>query len=378
MRITVVMGPFLPVPPLRGGAVEKMCFALGRDWADRGHRVTLVSRRFPGLPDAEEQGGLSHRRVASGDAPAGRLAFRLAEALYCRRVLRVLPPAEILLINSVILPLLVRSTRFGVPIHYAGRMPKGQYRLYPRLGLVAAMSRAVAAAVEREAPQFVGRTATVGGPLTEAFAPLAPEALDERPARLLYVGRLHPEKGVHLLIEAFVRLADATGTWRLVLVGPHEVAAGGGGEAYLQRLRALAAPLGERVEFVGPLYDEPALRAQYRRASLFCYPSLAETGEALGMAPVEAMAMGAVPIVSALDCFSDFLEPGLDGFRFDHRAADPVASLAETLRPLLAGARDLAPLRVRALAAAARYSLPAVSGRFLDLFERVAAPQRFS
>src|SRR5690606_11158941 len=127
---------------------------------------------------------------------------------------------------------------------------------------------------------------------------------------LLYVSRLHPEKGVHLLVEAFVRLGEAAAGWRLALVGPHETAAGGGGEAYLERLRALAWPAAARIDFIGPIYDEAQLREQYRSASLFCYPSLAESGEALGMAPLEAMAMGAVPLLSALYCFADFLEPG--------------------------------------------------------------------
>lgn len=373
LRITVVQGPFLPVPPLRGGAVEKMCFALACDWAARGHQVLQVSRRFPGLPDAEEREGVRHLRVASRDAPAGALGFRAAEALYCLRVLRRLPPADILLINSAILPLLVRGPRFGVPIHYTGRFPKGQYRVHPAQGWVAAVSHAVAEAVVREAPRVAGRVAVVGGSLTEAFVPLGPASLEPRAPRLLYAGRLHPEKGVHLLIEAFARLGPAAAGWRLVLVGPHESAAGGGGESYLQRLRTLASPLGERVEFVGPLYDEPALRAQYRAASLFCYPSLAETGEALGMAPIEAMAMGAVPIVSGLACFADFLEPDVSGFRFDHRAPDPAGALAEVLGPLTSGAVDLEPLRRGALEAAGGFVLPAVSARFLALFERALA-----
>ncbi len=374
MRITIVQGPFLPVPALRGGAIEKICAALAADWAARGHEVTLVSRRFPGLPDAEERDGVRHRRVASRDAPAGRLAFRWAEALYCRRALAVLPPADVVMVNSVILPLLLRSTRHGVPVHYAGRYPKGQYRLYPAIGWVAAMSQAVAAAVEREAPQFAGRTAVTAGPLTAAFAPLDPAALGgERQRELLYVGRLHPEKGVHLLVEAFARLGERAAGWRLALVGPHDSAAGGGGEAYLARLRRLAAPLGERVAFVGPLYDEAELRARYLGASLFCYPSLAESGEALGMAPLEAMAMGGVPVVSSLDCFADFLEPGATGFRFDHRAADPVAALAETLAPLTTGAVELAPLRRAAVERAGFYALSPCSERFLTLFERAVA-----
>ncbi|MEX2628345.1 MAG: glycosyltransferase family 4 protein [Tistlia sp.] len=373
MRITIIQGPFLPVPALRGGAVEKACFALGQEWARRGHAVTHVSRRFPGLPDSEEIAGVQHLRVASRDAPSGALAFRLAEARYGLRALRVLPPADVLLMNSVVLPLLVRDRRRGLPVYRVGRPPKGQFRLYPRLGWPVAVSRAVAAAIEREAPAFAGRVAAIGGPVTPAFHPLAADELGERPPRLLYVGRLHPEKGLHLLIEAFARLAESAPQWQLAIVGPHEVAAGGGGTAYLERLRRLAAPLGARVEFVGPLYDEAQLRARYREASLFCYPSLAERGEGLSVAPMEAMAMGTVPLLSGLDCFDDYLEPGVSGFRFDHRAADPVAALAAALAPLLGGAVDLAPLRRRVLEVAAGFTVEACAERYLAVFERALA-----
>lgn len=52
MRITVVQGPFLPVPPLRGGAIEKVMSGLGETWARQGHAVTHISRRHPGGPGA--------------------------------------------------------------------------------------------------------------------------------------------------------------------------------------------------------------------------------------------------------------------------------------------------------------------------------------
>jgi hypothetical protein len=40
MRITIVQGAFLPVPPVLGGAVEKIWFALGKEFASRGHGDT--------------------------------------------------------------------------------------------------------------------------------------------------------------------------------------------------------------------------------------------------------------------------------------------------------------------------------------------------
>ena len=87
----------------------------------------------------------------------------------------------------------------------------------------------------------------------------------------------------------------------------------------------------------------------YRRIDIFCYPSLAEHGETFGVAVAEAMASGAVPVVSNLECFTDFVRHEQNGLVFDHRADDAAARLASSLARLI---RDV-ELRQR-LARAAR------------------------
>jgi len=50
---------FLPVPPVMGGAVEKVWFALGQEFARRGHEVVLVSRALSGAGRSENECWLS-------------------------------------------------------------------------------------------------------------------------------------------------------------------------------------------------------------------------------------------------------------------------------------------------------------------------------
>src|SRR5207253_4549263 len=123
--------------------------------------------------------------------------------------------------------------------------------------------------------------------------------------------------------------------WNLRIIGPHEISQGGDGAEYLTRLRELANPLGPRCAFVGPVFEEAALLREYQAASIFVYPSLAETGEALGLAPLEAMAAGCAVIVSSLGCFDDFIDDGTTGLKFDHRCDDPAAGLAAQLARLI-------------------------------------------
>lgn len=371
MRISIVQGPFLPVPPLLGGAVEKIMAALAPAWAARGHEVFHVSRRFPGLPDREVAQGVQHVRVASRDAPAGRAAFRLAELAYCLRARRVLPAADILLSNAVLLPLLVRSQRFGQLCIRLGRMPKGQLRFYRHAAWLQALSRAQAEAMRREDPVLADRIAVIGSPLPAGFEPLSAQALGApRETTFLFVGRLHPEKGVDLLIRAFLA-ADLPERWRLVLIGPHEIAAGGAGPAYLDSLRRLAAGAGTRIEIRGPLFDQRRLVEALRAASLFVYPSLAARGETFGLSVLEAMSQGCVPLVSALPVFRDLVVPGENGFVFDHAGPAAERSLAEALRTGMADLERLTGLRRAAVAASRSHTVDSVAERYLDEFARL-------
>jgi len=63
MKITIVLGAFFSVPPLMGGAVEKVWFTLAQEFARLGHEVTQISRSQPDLPAAEEIEKVQHLRI---------------------------------------------------------------------------------------------------------------------------------------------------------------------------------------------------------------------------------------------------------------------------------------------------------------------------
>lgn len=107
----------------------------------------------------------------------------------------------------------------------------------------------------------------------------------------LFLSRLHPKKGLPLLLEAWAKV-DAAG-WGLRIVGPDE----GGHEAELKRL---CASLGlstsaeaPDVIFSGPLTGNAKERA-YQDADLFILPTHSEN---FGIAVAEALAHG-VPVIT--------------------------------------------------------------------------------
>ena len=375
MKITITQGAFLPVPPLLGGAVEKAWFALGQAFAARGHEVTHISRAFGELPRSEVIGDVRHVRV-SGFAATGNSAARNGcDLLYGLRVLRRLPPADVLVTNSFWLPALSRRRSRGIVYAHVARFPKGQMRLYRR-AILQTVSAPIRDAIVAECPAAAGRVRVIPYPIAPQYLWGGDGALPEGGDVLLYAGRVHPEKGVRVLIDAFARLPEALrARWKLKIVGPWKVEQGGGGEKYFEELRRAAACAGvpERVEFAGAIFDERELVAQYRAASVFVYPSLAERGETFGLAALEAMASGCAPVVSSLACFRDFIAPDVNGAVFNHRAGDAAGELARVLGALLADGARVEALRRAALETAREYSLEKIADEFLEDFAALVA-----
>ena len=116
----------------------------------------------------------------------------------------------------------------------------------------------------------------------------------------LYLGRLVPEKNLHLLIEAH---AKANASWPLVIVGGHTHA-----EAYYAQLKELAH---EHVHFLGPRYDEEKA-SLLGHAGSFCLPSEIE---GFPVALLEAMA-------AARPCLVSDLPPHREIFESPHQGGE--------------------------------------------------------
>lgn len=105
--------------------------------------------------------------------------------------------------------------------------------------------------------------------------------------RMLFLGRLHPIKGIEMLLKAWQELQDRYPQGELVI-------AGGGEKSYVQSLHEQAGKLGlARVSFPGPVFGAEKER-QYRTSNLFVLPTKTEN---FGMAVAEALARG-LPVVT--------------------------------------------------------------------------------
>jgi glycosyltransferase involved in cell wall biosynthesis len=201
--------------------------------------------------------------------------------------------------------------------------------LSTRVACVSAAARAAAVAQGGDPSRLV---VVPNGIDLSRFRPLPPA--DPARPRVVFLGRLEPQKGPDLLLEALDRLGDLPGL-AADLYGEGRLRA-----ALERRARTLPVP----VRLPGWTADVQAALAP---AAVVVVPS---RWEGFGLSAVEALASGRPVVASAVDALPEVV--GSTGVLV--RPEDP-AALAAALRRLLSD-----PARLRALAAAG----PARAARF--------------
>jgi glycosyltransferase involved in cell wall biosynthesis len=177
--------------------------------------------------------------------------------------------------------------------------------------------------------------------------------------RAVFVGRLAPEKGLDVLIDAWPRVRAEHPDACLSLIGE-------GPDRPALEARIARAGLAGAVELPGALAE---VIERLRAADLFVLPS---REEGMSIALLEAMALGVPAVATAIPGNLPLLADGAHG-----RLAPPddPAALA---RAILAQWADPAAALAMAVAArrrvVERYSIAAVARRHLDLFRRLACP----
>jgi glycogen(starch) synthase len=178
--------------------------------------------------------------------------------------------------------------------------------------------------------------------------------------RLLYVGRVVEQKGVHTAIEALSMLPPEA---RLRIVGD-------GDERYRGELELLAERLdvSERIVFESS-YPRDHLPAVYRSADALVFP--VEWAEPWGLVPLEAMAMGTPVLATGTGGSGDYLVDGENSLLF--APGNPVL-LADGIRRLATDECLRERLRVKGFETASHHSEDAFNRRAVADMEAIVAP----
>ncbi len=135
-------------------------------------------------------------------------------------------------------------------------------------------------------PSAVSVEGVLGGADKDALAQRWPECAGKR--CVLFLSRIHPLKGLDVLVAAWARLAGEFPDWHVLIAGPDE----GGYAGKLQR-RVRQTGLATRVTCCGPLYGADKMCA-LQSADLFVLPTRSEN---FGLVVAEALAVG-VPVIT--------------------------------------------------------------------------------
>jgi len=373
-----------PLRPLRvalvisslglGGAERSLCLLAG-GLARRGHEVHVLSFA---KPDAAPFFPLDaavrlHGLDLTGPARSawGGLRGNARRAVRLRRSFRELrPDVAIGFMDTTNVLCLLAGLGLGLPVIATEHTDPDRHDIGRAWNFLRRVSYPLAARVTTQTEAVRGKLPGRVSVIPNPVAPPAPDmhtgALpdmrsDAHDRQLLALGRLAPEKGFDLLLEAFASLAPSHPNWKLSILGegPQRT-----------RLEAQRRSLGleGRVDLPGAVRDPgPWLR----RADIFVLPS---RFEGFSNALCEALAHG-LPAV-AFDCPSgpaEIVRHGVDGLLAPE--AD-VPALAAALARLMDDEALRRGMAARAPEVLERFGLEKVLDLWEAVFQDVTAKKR--
>ncbi len=341
MRLTVlsVAYPFAPVGIDAAGGAEQVLGLVERGLVRRGHRSLVVA-----CQGSRPEGEL----VATPGVPPtiDESARRRAWSAHRQAIASVLRRERVDLVHMHGLDFHRYLPRPGVPVLATLHLPPSFYPPHALRPLRPATFLQCVSRAQRAACPEQARIAAV----VENGVPVErlPVAVPRR-AHVAAIGRICPEKGFHLALEA-ARRADV----ELCLAGelfPYE-------EHRRHFEQEIRPRLDARRVFLGPVGFE-AKRRLLSSARALLAPSLVE--ETSSLVAMEALACGTPVIAFPRAALAEIVEDGRTGF---------LVSDVDEMAAAIARAGEIDPEACRA-AARARFSAFAMVERYLDLYRRI-------
>lgn len=290
-----------------GGGVPRSTLEIARLMTSGGHKVTVMTAAGSELPEEWRAADQVLPRIMSLDPLRGR--FDLLSRACMKQVGGVLDEADLLVLHGMWRPrnsqIAALARRRGIPYVM---FPHGTlddwsmaqkpvrkrlyHRMFERRNLAAAACVVATSEAERDqASKWVphGRVSVAPLPISPMMAHLAGEShahgvaadLAVEGPTVLFLSRLHPKKGVDLLIEAIGLLKQRGVDCRLLI-------AGSGPTDYVSRLKSLVErhDVADRTRFLGWVDGRRKL-SLYQIADVLALPTSQEN---FGRVLIEALA----------------------------------------------------------------------------------------
>lgn len=324
MKICHVAPELLPVPPTKGGAIERWIRDAAIRLVARGHEVHVVSRdagddradqiadgvryHYVRIPQIIDRGlaAVMFRGLRHYQGVRGALASIKPDVVHHHSRPAGLwlskggAPAAKQIIS-------LHSMEYGWAFGYAGWDRRIFNSGFSAASRVVGVSNFIRQHAEERYPAIRSKSRTVyNGVDGNRFQPNG--APNDPP--ILYVGRVESRKGVHVLVDAFEQvISKQRPNTRLRIVGPHSYW-DEQPSPYYQALKERCAG-NPRIELRGPTFDDAELAAVYRDSACTIVPSTFP--EALGLTSLEAQASGVPVVVSNAGGLPETVDAGKSG-----------------------------------------------------------------
>lgn len=293
----------------------------------------------------------------SADPTRPLYSSRLAHRLYAEQVARDLRTQKVDIVHLHNMFQFVRPIRAANPrakivlqMHCEWLSQLDRNLIMDRIkgvDLVLGVSEHITGRILERLPHLVDRCRTVYEGASLAQFSTGDQIAGSEPSnqRIMFLGRVSPEKGVHVLIDAFPKIAAACPESRLDIVGPLGVApldflVGLSKDPVVQDLTRFYDPaymgqltyeaylmaripdaLKDRVTFTGPVPNHK-VSEYYRRTALLASPSLSD---AMPLPPLEAMVAGKPVVAAATGGLKEIVAHNETGFLVEPANPDELA-----------------------------------------------------
>ncbi|MFT8316823.1 MAG: glycosyltransferase family 4 protein [Sporolactobacillus sp.] len=325
MKIAFIATEKLPVPAIRGGAIQIYLESVAALLAESNHQITVYSIKDAGLADNETRKGIHY--------------IHLSAKHYLQELIHALQSAKYDLIHLCNRPEWVTAladaapeSKFVLSVHNEmfaeGKITdKEGHACIERLSQIVTVSHYIGTTITRRFPEAEPITKTVySGVSLEKYHPSwtaegrsirehMREELGLRDRKVaLFVGRLSKVKGPHILLQALPSIIREHPEAMLVFVGSKWF---GDDQVnnYVRHLYTLGALNPENVGFIKFVKPED-IPGFYSMADLFVCSS--QWQEPLARVHYEAMAAGLPILTTNRGGNAEVIERGENGYVLDH------------------------------------------------------------
>lgn len=336
MRIAQIKGYDLPVPPIKGGAIEHWIYEVVTRL--KSHQRIVFSIK-PESCSANEAiiDGINYqwfRLTAFQDLISRRIGLerilQLNPFILKNRIKNKFSDIDIWHVHNTpfIIPFLKKiCPRAKMILHLHSSFPSLIKTTLPRdlkpyyryIDCVVTVSEFIKEEVLNYIPNTIRTAVIYNGVDTDRFKPVSPEKATQIKQKynippdkriILYAGRIVPEKGVHVLVEAMEKIVNRNRKVLLIIAGSHFFSDSSMKTPYILELRKKTSKILNNVIFLGYI-KQSELANLYAIADICVVPSLCK--EACAGVNLEAQASQVAVIASNVGGIPEIVIDGVTG-----------------------------------------------------------------